>query len=252
MRNLRSPDSAFPCQDELRNPNNVPVISSVSSIRMNDSYQLQPPVRLVKMTRRVSRCQQANSDDLSFSASICRRWKLGGISLFGLMIFLFGSLTMHAQTTMAEYQVKALFLLNFVKYVDWPASAMPGATSPITIGILGQDNFNDSLTNAVEGKNINGREIIIKHLSADDDLNGCTILFISSSENSQLSAILSKTSTLPILTVGEDESFLHKGGIINFTLKEDKIHLEINLKAAQKVNLQISSKLLSVADVVKE
>ena len=174
------------------------------------------------------------------------------IPLFGLMVFLSGSLTAHAQTSLSEYQVKALFLLNFIKYVDWPAGALPGATSPIVIDILGRDNFNDSLTNAVEGKNINGRAIVIKHVSAGDDLNGCAILFISSSEDSRLSDILSKTGTLPILTVGEDESFLQDGGIINFTLKDGKIHLEINLKAAQKVKLQISSKLLSVADEVKE
>ena len=155
---------------------------------------------------------------------------------------------MRAEISMSEYQVKALFLYNFVKYVDWPV----GATGPIIIGVLGQDNFNDSLANAVEDKKINGRTIIIKHLSVGDDLRGCSILFISSSENSQLSEILSKTGTLPILTVGEDGSFLRKGGIINFALKEGKIHLEINLSVAQKVKLQISSKLLSVADVIKE
>lgn len=176
------------------------------------------------------------------------RWRLEAVGLCGLMIFLYGSLAMHAQTSMSEYQVKALFLLNFVKYVDWPA----GTTGPITIGILGQDNFEDSLTNAVDGKSINGRAITIKHLSSGESPNGCAILFISSSENSELSAILSKTVSLPILTVGESESFLENGGIINFMLKEGKIHLAINLKAAQKANLQISSKLLSVADEVKE
>ena len=172
--------------------------------------------------------------------------------LLGLMLFLLGGLTVRAQSSMSEYQLKALFLLNFVKYVDWPAQAAPGATGPIVIGILGQDNFNDSLAHAVEGKNINGRVIAIKHLSPDDDLGGCAILFISSSEDSRLGEILNKTSTLPILTVGEDEAFWDKGGIINFTLVEDKIHIEVNLSAAQKVKLQISSKLLGVASAVKK
>ena len=122
----------------------------------------------------------------------------------------------------------------------------------ITIGILGQDHFNDSLTNAVAGKNINGRTIVIKHVSSDDDLGGCTILFISSSEDSRLGEILDKTGSLPILTVGEDESFWEKGGIINFTLEAEKIRIEVNLSAAQKVKLQISSKLLSVAATVKK
>jgi hypothetical protein len=215
---------------------------------MNDSYQHQPPIDLVKISRRVWRSPQASSDASSFSAPIRSRWRFGAVSLFGLMIFLGGSPMAHAQMSMSEYQVKALFLCNFVKYVDWPG----GATGPIVIGILGQDNFNDSLTNAVAGKNIDGRAIVIKHFSEGDDLSGCAILFVSSSENSQLSEILGKTGSLPILTVGETDSFLQNGGIINFMLKEGKIHLAINLKAAQKVNLQISSKLLSVADMVKE
>lgn len=180
------------------------------------------------------------------------RWRLGAISLFGLLAFLCGGPTASAQTSMAEYQVKALFLCNFIKYVTWPAAAMPGVTSPIVIGILGQDNFDDSLTQAVEGKNFNGRAIMIKHLSAGDDPSGCAILFVSESENSRLGGILGRIGTLPILTVGEDESFLQKGGIINFMLKDGKIHLAINLAGAQRANLQISSKLLSVADVVKE
>jgi hypothetical protein len=214
---------------------------------MNDAYQSQRVV-FVKMNRQVRRCPRAKADDLSLSLETRRRRRLGTIGLCGLMLFLWGSLTMHAQTSMSEYQVKALFLLNFVKYVDWPA----GESGPITIGILGQDNFDDNLTNAVEGKSINGRAITIKHLSSGDNMSGCAVLFISSSENSELSVILSKTGSLPILTVGESDSFLGNGGIINFMLKEGKIHLAINLKAAQKANLQISSKLLSVADVVKE
>jgi hypothetical protein len=168
------------------------------------------------------------------------------------MVFLVGTLTVSAQISMSEYQVKALFLLNFVKYVDWPIGAMPTPTAPIVIGILGGDAINDSLSHAVEGKNINGRAIVIRHLSASDAVGDCAILFISSSESSRLDAILGKASALPVLTVGEDESFLQKGGIINFILHEGKIRLQINLKAAQKVNLQISSKLLSVAETVKE
>jgi len=210
---------------------------------MNDSYQPQPPTPLVKISPRICRGQRTTSDDLPFSTPIHRGWKWKAIRLFGLMFFLLGNVVVHAQTSMSEYQVKALFLCNFVKYVTWPAEAMPGATSPIVIGILGQDNFDDSLTHAVEGKNINGREIVIKHFSAGDDLSGCAILFVSSSENSRLGQIL---------TVGESDSFLQSGGIINFMLKEGKIHLAINVASAQKAKLEISSKLLSVADVVKE
>jgi len=217
---------------------------------MNHSYQLQSAVS-VKMTHQAVHRQRTNCDELSVFAATRSRWSQGSVILCGLMVFLWGSLAASAQTSMSEYQLKALFLCNFVKYVDWPSGAMQG-TGPIVIGILGEDNFSDNLKRAVEGKTVNGRQITIKHLSAGEELSGCSILFVSSSENSRLGAILGKTSTLPILTVGEDASFLQKGGIINFVLKEGKIQLEVNLQLAQKVKLQISSKLLSVAVVVKE
>jgi hypothetical protein len=215
---------------------------------MKDACPSQPQLHSVEISRRVCCRRRVKKPEFSFLTSTRRCSGWGVITLSGLMIFLLGSLLVCAQTSMSEYQVKALFLCNFVKYVTWPTES----TGPIVIGILGQDNFNDSLTQAVEGKNFNGRPIVIKHLSGDDDLSSCSILFISASENSRLNEILSKAGKLPVLTVGEDNSFLGKGGIIDFTLKEEKIHLQISLRAAQKVNLQISSKLLSVADVVRE
>lgn len=168
------------------------------------------------------------------------------------MVFFLGMVAVRADSSMNEYQVKAQFLLNFVKYIDWPENASAGASSPIVIGIMGKDNLNNDLQRVAEGKSINGRTIIIKSVADGDALGGCAILFISASEDSQLDAILGKTSAQPILTVGEDRSFLQKGGIINFALKDGKIRLEINLRAARQAKLQISSKLLSVADVVQE
>jgi len=218
---------------------------------MKPSCQLQSPIRLARVVRPACLVQVV-SRKVSFSAAI-RCIRLESIpGIFGLIVFLLGTLTAYAQTSMSEYQLKALFLCNFAKYVDWPVEALSGATKPLVIGIMGEDNFNGDLKRTIEGKTVNGREIIIKHIAAGADASDCPILFISSSENSRLSEILEKTSTLPILTVGEDASFLQKGGIINFTLKEGKIRLEINLKLAQKVKLQISSKLLNVAAVVKE
>src|SRR5450631_2987234 len=133
MRNLFPPHIAFLGQNKLRNPNNVPASSSGSSIRMKDFYQPQPPTLLMKLSPRICRRQRASSDNLSFSTPIHRGWKWKAIRLFGLMFFLLGNVVVHAQTSMSEYQVKALFLCNFVKYVDWPA----GGSGPITIGIMG-------------------------------------------------------------------------------------------------------------------
>jgi hypothetical protein len=220
---------------------------------MKDSPSPKLTVPSLRDCRRVGRVGTRNGNELSSRFALIRR--RGGQNtarLFGFMIFLLGGLAANAQTTMSEYQVKALFLLNFVKYVDWSAVTPPNAGGPIVIGILGQDNLEDDLARAAAGKSVNGRTIIIKRVSEDEALNGCSILFIGSSENSRLDEILGKTSVLPILTVGEDESFLQKGGIIDFVLRDGKIHLQINLRAARQVKLQISSKLLGVAEVVKE
>jgi hypothetical protein len=151
----------------------------------------------------------------------------------------------------SEARVKAVFLFNFAKYVDWPAAAFPDATAPITVGVIGTDPFGDTLPHTVEGKTVNGRPFVIKHLAADSDLSGCHILFISHSEAARMGGILDKAGPLPILTVGEDEPFARNGGAINFVLKNGKVRLAINLAAARKAGLTISSKLLAVADEVK-
>jgi hypothetical protein len=150
-----------------------------------------------------------------------------------------------------ERQVKALFLFNFAKYVDWPATAFPDTNAPITIGIMGEDRLDDSLRYAVEGKTVNGRPFVIKHLAADSELSGCHILFISESEASRMGAILDKARALPVLTVGENEPFARNGGVITFVLRNGNVRLDIDLAAAKKAGLTISSRLLAVADVVK-
>jgi hypothetical protein len=174
------------------------------------------------------------------------------LALLGLMSWLLGlNSGFGGESPATEYQVKALFLFNFAKYVEWPASAFTNDVAPITIGVLGTDPFGDDLQHAVAGKTINGRPFIIKHLAADADMGGCQILFISDSEAARLGEILAKAGALPILTVGEGQVSAQKNGIIKFVLKEGKVRLEIDLAAARKAGLTISSRLLAVADLVK-
>jgi hypothetical protein len=150
-----------------------------------------------------------------------------------------------------KYQVEAVCLFNFAKYVEWPAAAFPNAAAPVTIGVLGTDFFGDNLQRAVAGKTVNGRSFVIKYVASGSELSGCQILFISDSEASRMGEILDKAGALPILTVGEDEAFAQKNGIINFVLKDGKVRLEIDLTTAGKTGLKINSRLLAVADVVK-
>jgi hypothetical protein len=150
-----------------------------------------------------------------------------------------------------KYQVESVFLLNFAKYVDWPASAFTNDTVPMTIGVIGAGPLGDDLKRTIAGKDVNGRPFVLKYLAADAELRGCQILFISHSEASRVGGILDKAGALPILTVGEDEEFEQDGGIINFVLKNGKVRIEISLSAAKKAGLTISSRLLAVADVVR-
>ena len=155
------------------------------------------------------------------------------------------------EVTMSEYQVKALFLLNFTKYVDWPPAAFAETNSPIVIGLCGENKFGDELTKVVADKTISGRQIIVQPIEKDGDPGKCHMLFVSDSEKNHLGEILDKMKTLPVLTVGETDQFMERGGVINFVKKEGKIRLEINLAAARQAKLGISSKLLGVADRVK-
>ena len=174
------------------------------------------------------------------------------VALAVVLVWLCAETRLTAESsTASEAQIKAVFLFNFAKYVDWPPAAFSNATTPITIGVMGSDPLGDDLRRDVEGKTINGRPFVIKHLEADSELDGCQILFISRSEASRIGGILDKASALHILTVGENEPFARNGGMISFVLKNGNVRLAINLTAARKAGLTISSRLLAVADEVK-
>ena len=155
------------------------------------------------------------------------------------------------EVSLAEYQVKALFLLNFTKFVAWPGGAFPGTNTPVVIGVYGEDKFGGALKKVVEGKTVSGRQIIIQSIDRSDEAEKCQILFISDSEKKHLGETLDKLKALPVLTVGESDQFMEQGGMINFVKKEGSVRLEINMDAARQARLQISSRLLTVADKVK-
>jgi hypothetical protein len=179
----------------------------------------------------------------------CRK----AVAAAGLLAVLLtaGNSAIGQENGFSENHVKALFLYNFAKYVQWPDEVFSNPGAPITIGIVGDDNFGRNLRDVVQGRTINGRGFAIKHLLATDDPAGCQILFISNSESSHIAQILTNAAAKPVLTVGEDKAFSEDGGIIDFVLKNGNVRLEINLDSADKAGLKISSRLLSVADSVK-
>ena len=149
------------------------------------------------------------------------------------------------------YQVKALILFNFTKYVDWPPQAFAGTNTPITIGIYGETKMGEALRHVVAGKSAGSRAIVVRQIQSAEDFSQCQILFIGDSAAPQMGEILDKVRAWPVLTVGEDAAFAQNGGIINFVLRNGNVRLEIDLAAAKKAGLTISSRLLAVADAVK-
>ncbi len=151
-----------------------------------------------------------------------------------------------------EYQVKAFFLYNFAKYVDWPSHRFNSAADPLVICILGQNPFGGGLEQAVHGKAVEGRTVVVHQISDLHPQCDCHILFVGASERKRFRSSSALIRGSGVLTVGESEGFASDGGVINFKVEEGKVRFEINLDAAGQEQLHISSKLLSLARIVKK
>ncbi len=146
-----------------------------------------------------------------------------------------------------EYQVKAAYIYNFAKFVEWPA----GGTGDVDVCIIGDDPFGHDLS-TIEGKKVINRKIVIREVASYRNAGGCDILFISSSEEEHLMQILKYLKRLPVLTIGESEGFAEMGVMINFYMNNRTVRFEINPKAAERAGLKISSNLLRIAKIVGE
>jgi hypothetical protein len=154
----------------------------------------------------------------------------------------------HAQEAApSTSQLKAAFLYNFAKFVEWPPAAFGETNSPIVIGILGEDPIRGDLERAIVGKTINNRPLEIKPFRSAADATNCHLLYIGASEKAHLKQILESLRGASVLTVGETDDFLQKGGMINFIVEKGKYRFQIKEDAAKSVHLKISSKLLSLA-----
>jgi YfiR/HmsC-like len=151
-----------------------------------------------------------------------------------------------------EDQVKAAYLYNFAKFVDWPAASFAAAESPLVICSLGDDRLADVLQQTVRGKQVKGRPIEARQVLAAGPFSSCHILLIAFREKDRILAILHSVQGATVLTVGESAEFTRLGGMINLVRNDSNIELEINPKAADAAGLKISSRLLAVARVVAE
>ena len=152
----------------------------------------------------------------------------------------------------SEYQVKASFLYNFAKFVEWPPSAFPDANTPIAICIFGDDPFGTTLDDLIRGKTIDSRTLAIRRIHKPEDSKGCQVLFVSLSEDKRLSEIFASLKDSSVLTIGDTDEFADRGGAIQFLLEDAKVHFSINVDAIQRAHLTVSAKLLALAKIVHD
>jgi hypothetical protein len=152
----------------------------------------------------------------------------------------------------SEYQVKAVYLFNFAKFVQWPAGEPSGETDAFTVCILGEDPFGRTLDFTMAGETIHGRRTATRRIERARDAEGCRIVFVSGSEERRLRSILEALEGLSILTVSDMDHFAERGGMIQLVMEKDRVRFEVNLTAATAVGLTMSSELLKVAREVKK
>jgi hypothetical protein len=149
-----------------------------------------------------------------------------------------------------EYQVKAGFLFNFARYVDWPTSTN-AAAEEFVIGIIDDGTVFPVMAAALNGKSTHDRTVEIRRLKLNDDIARCQMLFVTRSEEKDLDAILKRVGGAPVLTVGEAPHFAERGGCLNFVPHGENIRFEVNLEAAERAGLKISAKIAAMATIVR-
>ncbi len=148
-----------------------------------------------------------------------------------------------------EYTVKAAFVYNFARFTQWPDAAFQDAASPIQLCVLGQDPFDGAL-NSIAGKTIGSRELLVSYPIWASEVRGCHILFISESAGARLTEIVTYLDGSPVLTIGDSPDIARSGGIIGLENVENRIRFQVNLDAARRSGLRLSSRMLDLATSV--
>jgi len=165
------------------------------------------------------------------------------------VLLLAGALTpiMASEAPAEEYRVKGAFLLNFAKFVEWPPQAFKKPWDPIVICILGVNPFTPALDLAARQLAVESRTVVVKQIPDAQLASQCHIVFVGVSEKKHVRAVLDAVQKESVLTVGESEGFVASGGVIEFSVEENKVRMEISAEAAKRAGLHISAKLLSLA-----
>jgi len=176
------------------------------------------------------------------------RW-LTVVAISWLLLGLPGALAQRPKPS--DYDVKAAYLYNFGRFVEWPGKVEASLGGSFRVCVLGQDPFGPSLDTTLAGETIAGKTVVAKRISSAHESGNCQILFLGFSEASRLNKIIAELDQKSVLTVSDMPQFLNSGGMIQFVLEGKNVRFEVNLPAAQRAGLTLSSELLKVATVVR-
>ncbi|HTV01824.1 MAG TPA: YfiR family protein [Luteitalea sp.] len=156
-----------------------------------------------------------------------------------------------AATALDEYAVKAAFIYQFIQFVEWPSEVFADPAANIVVGIVGDDPFDEHLRRTTEGRTAQGRRIVVRTVRHGDQLRQCHLLFVSASEEARIPDLLRTLGTANVFTVGDTPGFAQAGGTLNFVMEAARVKFEVNIVAAERARIRISSKLLHVARIVR-
>jgi len=148
--------------------------------------------------------------------------------------------------TQSEFRVKAAYVFNLTKYVEWPSEK-----ESLTIGVIGEGPIVQTLNSELSGRISDSRLIKVLINPPDDQIRRCDMLFIAFKSGRQIEQLLRRVSGYPLLTVSDTASFARQGGVVGLITVGDRIEIQINLEASRRANLKISSRLLNLATLVE-
>ena len=171
--------------------------------------------------------------------------------LVAALLATFGHSFAYSQA-ISEDKVKAAYLYNFAKFVEWPENSFQDALAPIHLCVLNDPSIESELSQVVRDKRITGRAVVVVPIQNGEQGRNCQILFINSAQSWQAEHIIKVLQGASVLTVGETTGFVEQGGIVNFVVQNDQVHFQVNHRAATQNKLRMSARLLSVAKRVIE
>jgi hypothetical protein len=171
---------------------------------------------------------------------------LARVARCAVLVALLGAAPLRADVS-KEYQIKAGFLYNFTKFIEWPSDRFASEKAPIVIAVLGDNPFGDELRQVIEGRKVNGRAIVIESTQSLEEAKRAHVVFIGADAEKRLENHLDSLHAAGVLTVGESKQLAALGGTIVFTVVDDKVRFEINVASAERAGLKISAQLLKLA-----